>query len=202
MKKLFLASFILFAVSTIATAQQLKSPQGEFEMQFSLSSDGTPTYSLKYKNKEVVKTSKLGLELKNDKKSLLNDFTIVDSKTATFNDTWKPVWGEVDQIRNHYNELAVTLNQKDTDRKIVLRFRLFDDGLGFRYEFPSQKNLVYFVIKEERTQFAMTGNHTAYWISGDYDTQEYDYTTSKLSEIRNLSGKARQENASTYTKRH
>jgi glucan 1,4-alpha-glucosidase len=196
MKKLFLASFILFAVSTIATAQQLKSPQGEFEMQFSLSSDGTPTYSLKYKNKEVVKTSKLGLELKNDKKSLLNDFTIVDSKTATFNDTWKPVWGEVDQIRNHYNELAVTLNQKDTDRKIVLRFRLFDDGLGFRYEFPSQKNLVYFVIKEERTQFAMTGNHTAYWISGDYDTQEYDYTTSKLSEIRNLSGKARQENAS------
>ncbi|HCQ12485.1 glycoside hydrolase family 97 protein [Flavobacterium sp.] len=196
MKKLFLASFILFAFSSITTAQQLKSPQGEFEMQFSLSNDGTPTYSLKYKNKEVVKTSKLGLELKNDKKSLLNDFTIVDSKTATFDETWKPVWGEVAQIRNHYNELAVTLNQKDTDRKIVIRFRLFDDGLGFRYEFPSQKNLVYFVIKEEKTQFAMTGNHTAYWISGDYDTQEYDYTTSKLSEIRGLSSKVRQENAS------
>ncbi|GEC78992.1 glycoside hydrolase family 97 protein [Flavobacterium aquatile] len=196
MKKLFLASFILFAFSSIATAQQLKSPQGEFEMNFSLTSDGTPTYSLKYKNKEVVKTSKLGLELKNDKKSLLNDFTIVDSKTATFDETWKPVWGEVAQIRNHYNELAVTLNQKGTDRKIVIRFRLFDDGLGFRYEFPSQKNLVYFVIKEERTQFAMAGNHTAHWISGDYDTQEYDYTTSKLSEIRNLSSKARSENAS------
>lgn len=165
-------------------------------MQFSLSNDGTPTYSLKYKNKEVVKTSKLGLELKNDKKSLLNDFTIVDSKMSTFNETWKPVWGEVAQIRNHYNELAVTLNQKETDRKIVIRFRLFDDGLGFRYEFPSQKNLVYFVIKEEKTQFAMTGNHTAYWISGDYDTQEYDYTTSKLSEIRGLSSKVRQENAS------
>ena len=196
MKKLFLASFILFAFSTIGTAQQLKSPNGEFEMNFSLSGDGIPTYSLKYKNKEVVKTSKLGLELKNDKKSLLNDFTIIDSKTATFDDTWKPVWGEVAQIRNHYNELAVTLNQKDTDRKIVIRFRLFDDGLGFRYEFPSQKNLVYFVIKEERTQFAMAGNHTAHWISGDYDTQEYDYTTSKLSEIRGLSSKARSENAS------
>ena len=196
MKKLFLASFILFAFSSTAIAQQLKSPQGEFEMQFSLSNDGTPTYSLKYKNKEVVKTSKLGLELKNDKKSLLNDFTIVDSKVSTFDETWKPVWGEVAQIRNHYNELAVTLNQKDTDRKIVIRFRLFDDGLGFRYEFPSQKNLVYFVIKEEKTQFAMTGNHTAYWISGDYDTQEYDYTTSKLSEIRGLSSKVRQENAS------
>ncbi len=196
MKKLFLASFILFAFSSIATAQQLKSPNGEFEMNFLLSNDGTPTYSLKYKNKEVIKTSKLGLELKNDKKSLLNDFTIVDSKTATFDETWKPVWGEVAQIRNHYNELAVTLNQKDTDRKIVIRFRLFDDGLGFRYEFPSQKNLVYFVIKEERTQFAMTGNHTAHWISGDYDTQEYDYTTSKLSEIRGLSSKARSENAS------
>jgi len=196
MKKLFLASFILFAFSSIAIAQQLKSPQGEFEMQFSLSNDGTPTYSLKYKNKEVVKTSKLGLELKNDKKSLLNDFTIVDSKVSTFDETWKPVWGEVAQIRNHYNELAVTLNQKDTDRKIVIRFRLFDDGLGFRYEFPIQKNLVYFVIKEEKTQFAMTGNHTAYWISGDYDTQEYDYTTSKLSEIRGLSSKVRQENAS------
>jgi glucan 1,4-alpha-glucosidase len=196
MKKLFLASFILFAFSTIATAQQLKSPNGEFEMNFSLSGDGIPTYSLKYKNKEVVKTSKLGLELKNDKKSLLNDFTIIDSKTATFDETWKPVWGEVAQIRNHYNELAVTLNQKGIDRKIVIRFRLFDDGLGFRYEFPSQKNLVYFVIKEERTQFAMAGNHTAHWISGDYDTQEYDYTTSKLSEIRGLSSKARSENAS------
>ena len=188
--------FILFCFVQLATAQQLKSPNSEFEMQFSLSGDGTPTYSLKYKNKEVVKTSALGLELKNDKKSLLNDFTIADSKTATFNENWKPVWGEVSEIKNHYNELAVTLNQKETQRKIVIRFRLFDDGLGFRYEFPSQKNLVYFVIKEERTQFAMAGNHTAYWISGDYDTQEYDYTTSKLSEIRGLSNKSRTDNAS------
>ncbi|MFZ0598227.1 MAG: glycoside hydrolase family 97 protein, partial [Flavobacterium sp.] len=157
---------------------------------------GTPTYNLKYKNKEVVKTSKLGLELKDDKKSLLNDFTVVDTKTSTFDETWKPVWGEVNQIRNHYNELAVTLNQKGTDRQIIIRFRLFDDGLGFRYEFPAQKNLTYFVIKEERSQFAMTGDHTAFWIPGDYDTQEYDYTKSKLSEIRGLSEKAFTANVS------
>lgn len=165
-------------------------------MEFSLQNDGTPTYNLKYKNKEVVKTSKLGLELKDDKKSLLNDFTVVDTKTSTFDETWKPVWGEVDHIRNHYNELAVTLNQKGTDRQIVIRFRLFEDGLGFRYEFPAQKNLTYFTIKEERSQFAMTGDHTAFWIPGDYDTQEYDYTKSKLSEIRGLSEKAYTANVS------
>lgn len=196
MKNLFFASLILFAFSSIANAQQLKSPEGKFVMEFSLQNDGTPTYSLKYKNKEVVKTSKLGLELKDDKKSLLNDFTVVDTKTTTFDETWKPVWGEVDNIRNHYNELAVTLNQKGTDIQIVIRFRLFDDGLGFRYEFPTQKNLTYFVIKEERTQFAMAGDHTAFWIPGDYDTQEYDYTKSKLSEIRGLSQKAYTANVS------
>ncbi|MCD0468201.1 glycoside hydrolase family 97 protein [Flavobacterium sp. JAS] len=196
MKNLFFASLILFAFSSIAEAQQLKSPEGKFVMEFSLQNDGTPTYNLKYKNKEVVKTSKLGLELKDDKKSLLNDFTVVDTKTSTFDETWKPVWGEVDNIRNHYNELAVTLNQKGTDRQIVIRFRLFDDGLGFRYEFPAQKNLTYFVIKEERTQFAMAGDHTAFWIPGDYDTQEYDYTKSKLSEIRGLSEKAYTANVS------
>ena len=196
MKNLFFASLILFAFCNIAQAQQLKSPEGKFVMEFSLQNDGTPTYNLKYKNKEVVKTSKLGLELKDDKKSLLNDFTVVDTKTATFDETWKPVWGEVDNIRNHYNELAVTLNQKGTDRQIVIRFRLFDDGFGFRYEFPTQKNLTYFVIKEERSQFAMTGDHTAFWIPGDYDTQEYDYTKSKLSEIRGLSEKAYTANVS------
>lgn len=196
MKNLFFASLILFAFCNIAEAQQLKSPEGKFVMEFSLQNDGTPTYSLKYKNKEVVKTSKLGLELKDDKKSLLNDFTVVDTKTSTFDETWKPVWGEVDNIRNHYNELAVTLNQKGTERQIVIRFRLFEDGLGFRYEFPTQKNLTYFVIKEERTQFAMAGDHTAFWIPGDYDTQEYDYTKSKLSEIRGLSQKAYTANVS------
>lgn len=171
-------------------AQQLRSPNQKLQMEFSLQSDGTPVYSLKYKEKTVLKPSKLGFELKNDTKYLLNDFTVIDSKTSSFDETWKPVWGEVHSIRNHYNELAVTLNQKDSDRQLIIRFRLFDDGLGFRYEFPQQKNLTYFTIKEERTQFAMNGDHTAYWIPGDYDTQEYNYTTSKLSEIRGLMEKA------------
>ena len=196
MKKLIQVLFVLFISINSSNAQELKSPNGQFSMAFSLLQDGTPTYELSYKNKSIIKSSKLGFELKNDKYSLLNGFVITNSKTVTFDETWKPVWGEVAQIRNHYNELAITLNQKLTDRILVLRFRLFDDGLGFRYEFPEQKNLVYFVIKEEKTQFAMTGNHTAYWISGDYDTQEYDYTTSKLTEIRGLSSKARSENAS------
>ena len=196
MKKLIQVLFVLLISINSSFAQELKSPNGQFSMTFSLLQDGTPTYELSYKNKSIIKSSKLGFELKNDKNSLLNGFVITNSKTATFDETWTPVWGEVAQIRNHYNELVVTLNQKSTDRILVIRFRLFDDGLGFRYEFPEQKNLVYFVIKEEKTQFAMTGNHTANWISGDYDTQEYDYTTSKLSEIRNLSSKNRSENAS------
>ena len=196
MKQFLFTALMWLAFFSPAQSQQLKSPNGKFVMEFSLQNDGTPSYSLNYKNKAVVKPSKLGLELKNDKKSLLNDFTVVDSKATTFDENWKPVWGEVASIRNHYNELAVTLNQKETDRQIVIRFRLFDDGLGFRYEFPSQKNLTYFVIKEERTQFAMTGDHTAFWIPGDYDTQEYDYTTSKLSEIRGLSEKATTANVS------
>ncbi|MFV8377516.1 glycoside hydrolase family 97 protein [Flavobacterium sp. LB3R33] len=196
MKQFLFTALMWLAFFSPAQSQQLKSPNGKFVMEFSLQNDGTPSYSLNYKNKAVVKPSKLGLELKNDKKSLLNDFTVVDTKATTFDENWKPVWGEVASIRNHYNELAVTLNQKETDRQIVIRFRLFDDGLGFRYEFPSQKNLTYFVIKEERTQFAMTGDHTAFWIPGDYDTQEYDYTTSKLSEIRGLAEKAKTANVS------
>jgi hypothetical protein len=179
-----------------AQSQQLKSPNGKFVMEFTLQNDGTPSYQLNYKNKAVIKTSKLGLELKNDKKSLLNDFTVVDQKTSTVNENWQPVWGEVATITNNYNELAVTLEQKETERKMIIRFRLFNDGLGFRYEFPSQKNLTYFVIKEERSQFAMTGDHTAFWIPGDYDTQEYDYTTSRLSEIRGLTEKATTANVS------
>lgn len=196
MKQFLFTALMWLAFFSPAQSQQLKSPNGKFVMEFSLQNDGTPSYSLNYKNKAVVKPSKLGLELKNDKKSLLNDFIVVDSKATTFDENWKPVWGEVASIRNHYNELAVTLNQKETDRQIVIRFRLFDDGLGFRYEFPSQKNLTYFVIKEERTQFAMAGDHTAFWIPGDYDTQEYDYTTSKLSEIRGLAEKAKTANVS------
>lgn len=196
MKKVIFALCFCLAVLANTNAQELKSPNGNFNLKFFLQNDGTPAYSLTYKGKEVVKPSKLGLELKDDEKSLLNDFTLTDTKTATFDENWTPVWGEVKTIRNHYNELAVSLNQKSTDRQMVIRFRLFDDGLGFRYEFPQQKNLVYFIIKEERTQFAMTGDHTAYWIPGDYDTQEYDYTVSKLSEIRGLMEKSITANVS------
>ena len=199
MKNILYTALFFFIGFQNANSQQLKSPNGNFIMEFALQNDGTPIYNLTYKGKTVIKPSKLGLELKEDKnikKSLLNDFTIIDKKTDSFDETWKPVWGEVASIRNQYNELAVTLNQNETDRQMVIRFRMFNEGLGFRYEFPTQKNLVYFVIKEERTQFAMTGDHTAFWMPGDYDTQEYDYTTSKLSEIRGLFLKAKNRNLS------
>ena len=150
MKNLIFTSFIWLPLFSGAHAQQLQSPNEAFTMDFSLQDDEPPTYALKYKNKEVIKTSKLELKLKNDQKSLVNDFTVMDTKTAIFDENWKPFWDEVAQIRNHYNELAATLNQKETDRKIIIRFRLFDEGLGFRYEFPSQKNLTYFVVKEKK----------------------------------------------------
>lgn len=199
----YLISFLLFQfIIYIGYAQQLHSPDNKFVMNFFLVQNGRPAYTLSYKGKAVIKESTLGLELKskgqkvndgesdmvqksiNSQSSLFDNFSIIDSSKTSFDESWTPVWGEVKVIRNHYNELAVTLNQKITDRKMIIRFRLFNDGLGFRYEFPEQKNLVYFVIKEEKTQFAMTGDHKAFWIPGDYDTQEYDFTTSKLSEIR------------------
>lgn len=193
----FLITFILIlSFATIIEAQELRSPNGQLVMNFSLQPQGVPAYQLSYKGKPVIKLSSLGLELKNDSKSLLNDFTITHAETSAHDSTWEPVWGEVNKIRNHYNELAITLTQKETDRQMIIRFRLFDDGLGFRYEFPIQPKLVYFVIKEERTQFAMAGDHTAFWIAGDFDTQEYDYTTSRLSEIRKLSKDAITPNAS------
>ncbi|WP_276681323.1 glycoside hydrolase family 97 protein [Empedobacter brevis] len=203
------------AMMNMVYGQELKSPNGDFVMDFSLSKDGKPTYQLKYKGKDVVKPSHLGFEFKTKHKEMdfavqdrvedekvkdianfLSGFTIVDTKTSTVDETWKPVWGEVDKIRNHFNELAVTVSQPNTDRQMVIRFRLFDEGLGFRYEFPEQKNLKYFVIKEEHSQFAMAGDHTAFWIPGDYDTQEYDFTESKLSEISSLFDKAYIGNAS------
>ena len=185
---------VLF-MSSAAMAESITSPNGQLQLNFSVNSQGEPVYELFYKGKAVIKPSKLGLELKNDP-GLMNGFTLADTQTSTFDETWEPVWGEVKQIRNHYNEMAVTLDQKAQDRNIIIRFRLFDDGLGFRYEFPLQKNLNYFVIKEERTQFAMTGDHKAFWIPGDYDTQEYDFTESKLSEIRGLMKSAITGNAS------
>ena len=187
------AVFLLVAVK-FSIAQDLKSPNAELEMKFEIQ-DSIPLYSLSYKGKDVIKPSKLGLELK-DQEDLLTGFSIEGIETTSFDETWKPVWGESREIRNHYNELEVILAQPSTQRKIVIRFRLFNDGLGFRYEFPEQENLVYFVIEEERTQFAMTGDHTAFWIPGDYDSQEYDYTESKLSEISEKFEGAVQPNAS------
>ncbi|MGB8192539.1 MAG: glycoside hydrolase family 97 protein [Chitinophagaceae bacterium] len=196
MKKAACVLIAVIAFVIFTNAQVLRSPGGKFTMTFALQGGGIPTYQLSFKGKEVIKSSKLGLELKNDKQSLLDQFEIVKIDTSSFDETWKPVWGEVATIRNHFNVMGVTLQQKVSGRKMIIRFRLFDDGLGFRYEFPAQKDLVYFIIKEERTQFAMTGDHTAFWIAGDYDTQEYDYTTSKLSEVRGLMAKAISPNAS------
>jgi len=196
MNKYFvLVLVVLFSIFGI-NAQELKSPNGSFKMVFALENDGTPTYQLFMNNKEIIKKSKLGLDLQKEKKSLLNDFKLVNEVRTTFDETWKTVWGEETEIRNHYNELALTLKQNETERQVIIRFRLFNDGLGFRYEFPEQKNLTYFIVKEERTEFAMTGDHTAFWIPGDYDTQEYDFTESKLTEIRKLFRGAISENAS------
>jgi hypothetical protein len=196
MKKYFVSVFVMVFSIFGMNAQELKSPNGNFKMVFAIENDGTPTYQLLMKNKEIIKKSKLGLELQKDKKSLLNDFKLINEVRNTFDETWKTVWGEETEIRNHYNELALTLKQNETERQVIIRFRLFNDGLGFRYEFPEQKNLTYFVVKEERTEFAMTGDHTAFWIPGDYDTQEYDFTESKLTEIRKLFRGAVSENAS------
>ena len=192
--KLLCLSLILFVSGTM-NAESITSPNGQLQLNFTINAQGEPTYELFYKGRVVIKPSTLGLELKNAPE-LMDRFTLADTRTATFDETWKPVWGEVGIIRNYYNELAVTLHQKVQERSIIIRFRLFDDGLGFRYEFPLQKNLNYFIIKEEHTQFAMTGDHIAFWIPGDYDTQEYDYTKSRLSEIRKLMKSAITDNSS------
>ena len=188
----------------LVSQEILKSPDGNLEMVFGISEDGTPTYSLNYKDESVILTSGLGFELRGTVKatelqfesdgtigkedalpenSFHNDFEVESIETESFSEDWETVWGEEETINNTYNELLVNLVQKSTERKMSIRFRLFNDGLGFRYEFPYQPKLNYFVIKEEVSKFRMAGDYTAWWIPGDYDTQEYDYTESKLSEI-------------------
>ncbi|WP_054114152.1 glycoside hydrolase family 97 protein [Marinagarivorans algicola] len=194
-KTLYLLLFFVLLHSGTSLAQQLTSPNGSLTMQFSLQKNGAPMYALSYKGEAVIKPSALGFAIKNQE-PLLANFIIEDVKASTFDETWKPVWGEEKEIRNHYNELEVNLSQKKSQRKITVRFKLFNDGLGFRYEFPQQKNLGHFVIEDEKTQFAMTGDHTAFWIPGDYDTQEYDYSESKLSQIRHLMSQSVTENLS------
>ena len=183
-QSVLLSLSLLMMSAWVMQAEDLKSPNGRLVMHFEVDGMGCPVYTLSYKGKPVIKRSRLGLEAEGF--SLREGFQLQKAETATFDETWKPVWGEVSSIRNHYNELAVTLHQPKDDRTIRIRFRLYDDGLGFRYEFPEQKNLIYFVIKDEYSEFAMAGDHKAFWIPGDYDTQEYDYTESHLSEIRKL----------------
>ena len=212
--KRYLMLFAAAAATIGASAQEvLRSPDGELELRFSLSDKGEPTYALDYKGRAVVLPSRMGLELRGDAPalefgaeiqkggygepvSLYDGFEQCGAVRSEFDETWQPVWGEESSIRNRYNELAVTLRQPQSGRQMVVRFRLYDEGVGFRYEFPEQEAMTYFTIREERTQFAMTGDHTAFWIPGDYDTQEYDYTESKLSEIRQLMQQAITPNSS------
>lgn len=220
MKFRFLLIVSLALVPALSAASQtLKSPNGNLSLDFALSASGEPAYQLTYKGKSVLRTSNIAFEIKNQPR-LGNGFTIIDTKATETNGSWQPVWGEVKSIRNHYREMAVTLQQiaaieasgtshpntavfksasdvppsvKTITRRIVLRFRLFDDGLGFRSEFPVQNELKYFVLADEKTEFNLTGDHQSFWIPGDYDSNEFVYTTSKLSEIDATVGKAADE---------
>lgn len=196
MNKINLLILLFFLGLGKVGAQVLESPAKRLSMEFSLSEKGQPQYLVNLDGLPVILPSPLGFDLKNDDIDLVDGFELTKTETASFDETWKPVWGEESQIRNHYNELMVELTQVKTGRKMIIRFRAFDEGLGFRYEFPLQEKMGYFVVKEEKTQFALTGDHTAFWIPGDYDTQEYDFTESKLSEIRGLMKSAITPNAS------
>ena len=192
MKKIAITLMALACCVGMGHAKETQtSPNGNIAVAFDIE-DGKPYYSVTYKEKDVIKPSRMGLELINDY-SLVDNFTMKTVEKSTFDETWTPVWGETSTIRNHYNEMEIQLEQtipgkatEEASRHITIRFRVYDDGVGFRYEFPEQKNLTYFTVKEEYTEFAMTGDHTAYWIPGDYDTQEYDYVVSRLSEIGSL----------------
>ena len=196
-----------------AGVQTLSSPDGNLSLKFTLTEKGEPCYWLDYKDKAAVMPSTMGFELRGKMESMIfnglekkaepgapvslhDGFVLEKTVRDSLDETWTPVWGEESMIRNRYNEMAVSLRQEGTGYEMDIRFRLYDDGLGFRYEFPQQENLSYFVIKEELTQFAMTGDHKAFWIPGDYDTQEYDYVESRLSEIRSLMPSAITPNSS------
>lgn len=192
MRKVLPTLFILL-VSTNAFAQDIQSPGGRLSLSFSLTGEGEPAYRLSLAGKPVVKQSRLGLELK-DRPAFVKGFTVLKADTSEKDETWEPVWGEVRRIRNHYRELAVTLAQPaHKNLTMVVRFRLFDDGLGFRYEFPEQDELKYFTVSDEKTEFNLTGDHKTFWIPGDYDTNEYLYSTTRLSEVDALKGRSAQE---------
>lgn len=196
MKNIKIGAFFLLGATLWMNAQTLKSPDGKFEMNFQLKA-GVPYYNLKYQGKTIVEDSKLGLRLMKDNdikfateidnthqsSQLANGFVKTAEQFSSKKEEWNPILGEKKSYLNHYNELAVTLNQTENDRYIVLKFRLFNDGLGFRYEFPEQKNLNYFIIKEEDTEINLPADMKTWWIAGDYDSQEYQYQETKISEI-------------------
>jgi glucan 1,4-alpha-glucosidase len=183
--------FFLLLFPAVLSAQVVTSPDKNITLKFALDQNGVPFYEVIYKQKQVIKSSKLGIEVQ-DGNSLIDGFTISGSKQITVDTLWSPVMGEQKSIRNYYNELLVTLAQKlPKERYIRIRFRVFNDGLGFRYEFPVQPDLNYFVIKEEHTEFNLNGDHKAFWMPGDYDTNEYPYSTSRISELPVLMPKAK-----------
>ncbi|HSE25778.1 MAG TPA: glycoside hydrolase family 97 protein [Pyrinomonadaceae bacterium] len=192
MRKGLLILLVLFS-SLNAVAQEIKSPNGKLSFSFELSVDGEPTYKLSFNGKAVIQKSRLGIELK-ELPPFTKGFTIAKVEQSQLDETWAPVWGQEKEIRNHYNELAVTLQQASVNnRRMIMRFRLFDDGLGFRYEFPEQTDLKYFIVMDEKTEFNLTGDHKAFWIPGDYDTNEYAYSTTKISEVDATKGAAAQD---------
>lgn len=213
MKKVLLTLFAAVAVMTLSAKEVLTSPNGNLTLTFEIGENGTPHYSLDYKGKAVVLPSGMGLELRGQDRqisfgeeitksdhgasvSLYNKFEQKGVVRTSSDTNWAPVWGEVATIRDNYNEMTVSLFQTERNYKMDIVFRLYNEGLGFRYVFPEQKDLTYFVIKEEKTEFAMTGDHIAWWIPGDYDTQEYEYHRSRLSEIRGLMQQAITPNSS------
>jgi hypothetical protein len=204
MKNLFtFCTLLLFGV--FLNAQNLKSPDNNLDLNFSIDKKGRAFYSLNSHDKPVILNSGLGFILKDnvewmkvDTLDMVNNFKVVNVSFDSMDEIWSPVWGEESKIRNNYNEMFVELEQEGSQRKVNIRFRLFDDSLGFRYEFPLQENLGSFIVIDEKTEFAMADDHTAMWIPGDYDTQEYNYTTSKLSEIKQKSIEFKEENVSMY----
>ena len=198
-----LLTVVFLGIACVAMAHELLSPNGNLKLNVVLDSEGGPVYSLYYKGEPVVEPSALGILM--EEADLSNGFRILDATNSTFDETWMPVWGEYEKVRNHYNELTVTLSQPAKyDRTMIVRFRLFDDGLGFRYELPEQKNMNYLTVKDELTEFNLTGNHTLYCIPGDYDTNEFAYTTAAISEVReamerNLRKKGYEAKATSFT---
>lgn len=198
-----LLTVVFLGIACVAMAHELSSPNGNLKLNVVLDSEGEPVYSLYYKGEPVVEPSALGILM--EEADLSNGFRILDATNSTFDETWMPVWGEYEKVRNHYNELTVTLSQPAKhDRMMIVRFRLFDDGLGFRYELPEQKTMNYLTVKDELTEFNLTGNHTLYCIPGDYDTNEFAYTTAAISEVReamerNLRKKGYEAKATSFT---